>query len=433
MTLNEFEDRRAKLSAEKRALLEKRLKGLTTAATAAGHRPPVEPVRASTPVDAAVLAAELAPGAVPPVDRELWRAMVEAGEREARRLGVAPDLVADAAHEQRLDQQSAAFLSTAFRHLGVFQRLGEERTVASVIADCRVLPKYDKVLRRWMEALTEEGLLERRGEAYAARDAVPTPALDALLTGEQRSYYAKNLSAVLTGETHPLEFYLPGGSSASVESSYRETPIFRYCNGISSAVLAVQARDLPAQGRLRILEIGAGTGGTTSSLLPLLPPERTVFLFTDVSKFFTDLGSKKFQPFPFVRYRELDIEVDPVPQGFPAGSCDWIVAAHVLHATRNIEETLRHVLRLLSPGGVLLLLEETRFQRKYNFSMGFLPGFDRFEDYERRPLHPLLSSAKWREALLTAGFVDFATFTEPGSAAEVLGVDVMLARAAGGF
>jgi hypothetical protein len=46
------------------------------------------------------------------------------------------------------------------------------------------------------------------------------------------------------------------------------------------------------------------------------------------------------------------------------------------------------------------------------------------EDYGLRPLHPLLSSAQWRRELLTAGFVDFATFTAPGSAAEVLGVDV---------
>jgi SAM-dependent methyltransferase len=346
---------------------------------------------------------------------------------------VAPDLVADAAHEPRHDQQAAAFLGSAFRQLGAFQQVGEAWTIAELIARFRILPKYDKVLRRWLSALTEEGLLEHRGEAWAALQPIPTPQLEALASDELRAYYAKNLSAVLTGDTHPLEFYLPGGSSASVESSYRETPIFRYCNGISAAVLEVQARRLPAGGRLRMLEVGAGTGGTTASLLPLLPPESTIFLFTDVSKFFTDLGRKKFAQFPFVRYRELDLETDPVPQGFPAGSFDWIVAAHVLHATRNIEETLRHVLRLLSPGGVLLLLEETRFQRKYNFSMGFLPGFDSFEDYDRRPLHPLLSSAQWRRELLTAGFVDFATFTEPGSAAEVLGVDVMLARAAGGF
>jgi hypothetical protein len=216
LALNGIEDRRATLSAEKRALLEKRLKGLTVAA--AEPRPPVAAAPEVEPADTADLTPELAPGAVPPVDREIWHAMVEAGSEEARRRALAPDLVADAAHESRHDQQAAAFLGSAFRQL-----------------------------------------------------------------------------------------------------------------------------------------------------------------------------------------------------------------------TRNIEETLRHVLRLLSPGGVLLFLEETRFQRKYNFSMGFLPGFDDFEDYDLRPLHPLLSSAQWRRELLTAGFVDFATFTEPGSAAEVLGVDVMLARAAGGF
>jgi hypothetical protein len=64
--------------------------------------------------------------------------------------------------------------------------------------------------------------------------------------------------------------------------------------------------------------------------------------------------------------------------------------------------------------------------------MGFLPGFDSFEDYHRRPLHPLLSSSQWRQELLAAGFQDFVSFTEPGSAAEVVGVGVMLARLPGG-
>jgi SAM-dependent methyltransferase len=424
-----IEERRAKLSPEKQALLAKRLSSLTSAAAAkapAGTEP--------LPVGEQDLARELATAAdaPAPVSGALWRSMVEAGEREARELAVAPDLLADAAREQRLDEQAAAFLSTAFRNLEVFQRAGEKRTLDGLIAERGVLPKYRKVLRRWLAALREEGLLDQDGDAWVAREPIPTPDLDARITDEQRRYYGENLPAVLTGKVHPLEFYLPEGSSASVESSYRVTPIFRYCNGISAAVLAAQARALPAGARLRILEVGAGTGGTTSSLLPLLPPERTVYHFTDVSKFFTDLGRKKFQELPFLRYRELDVEKDPEVQGYPASSFDWIVAAHVLHATRRIAETLAHVRKLLAPGGVLLLLEETRFQRKYNFSMGFLPGFDNFQDYDLRPLHPLLSSAQWREALLAAGFTDFATFTEPGSAAEILGVDAMLARAPGG-
>jgi SAM-dependent methyltransferase len=433
---NETAARRSKLSPEKQALLAKRLGALTTAVEAKAPGVQPESAPAAEPDWAPELAA--APAAPSPVSRDLWRSLLAAGEQAAQRLAVVPDLLADAAREPELDRQAAAFLCAAFRNLGVFQRAGEERTIDAILAQHGILPKYGKVLRRWMEELREEGLVERRGnvgdagDAWMAPEPVPTPALDARITEAQRSYYGKNLAAVLTGAVHPLEFYLRDGSSASVESSYRELPIFRYCNGISAAVLEAQAQALPAGARLRMLEVGAGTGGTTSSLLPLLPPERTVYYFTDVSKFFTDLGRKKLQDFPFLRFRELDLERDPAAQGYPAASFDWVVAAHVLHATRRIAETLEHVKHMLAPGGILLLLEETRFQRKYNFSMGFLPGFDHFEDYDLRPLHPLLSSAQWRQALLAAGFADFATFTAPGSAAEVMGVDVMLARVPGG-
>ena len=47
------------------------------------------------------------------------------------------------------------------------------------------------------------------------------------------------------------------------------------------------ARRLPDDRKLRILEVGAGTGGTTAHVLPLLPADRTEYLFTDVSPLFT--------------------------------------------------------------------------------------------------------------------------------------------------
>lgn len=426
-----MEDRRSKLSPERRALLEKRLRGLSatvgTAVERPGERAPQRPGHAP---EADGLAAELAgPGEETfPIAPELWASMLEIGAREAAQLSRLPGLVADAEREPRHDRESVVFLCAALQEIGIFQQPGEEWTIQGLIDGFGLRPGHRKVLRRWMEALTEDGLLERRGDAWRALEPLPPPRLAAEIDEKQRAYYGGNLRAVLTGERHALEFYLSGGSSESVEASYREQPIFRYCNGISTALLAAQVRALPAERRLRVLEVGAGTGGTTASLLPVLPPERTLFVFTDVSKFFTDLGQNKFSEIPFLRFRELDIERDPVPQGFPAAGFDWIVAAHVLHATRRVAETLAHVRRLLAPGGVLLLLEETRFQRRYNFSMGFLPGFDRFEDFDLRPLHPLLTAEQWRRELHAAGFDSFASFTEPESAAEVMGVDVILAR-----
>jgi pyochelin synthetase len=438
--MTDIEGRRSKLSPEKRALLEKRLRGIAADTGGAGSapRPAEAPGVRSDELTADLLnardagaagdAGNVGAGPARLVGDELWRDLVDLGEREARRLAQEPDLLADAAREPRLDQVSTGFVCIALASLGAFRQAGEERTIDGLIRDLGVLPKHRKVLRRWFATLAEDGILEPRGEVYVSREPLPPAALVELASAEQQAYIREKLPEVLTGKSHPLEFFLPEGSSSTVEASYRELAIFRYCNGISDVLLANQVQALPAGRRLRILEIGAGTGGTTASLLPLLPAERTTFVFTDVSKFFLDLGRKKFAEFPFVRYRELDIEKAPEPQGYPAASFDWIVAAHVLHATRNIAETLAHVRRLLAPGGVLLLLEETRFQRKFNFSMGFLPGFDHFEDYALRPLHPLLTAELWGEALRAHGFADFVSFSEAGSAPFVLGVDVMLAR-----
>jgi len=431
------EARRSRLSPTQRALLERRLRGIALSAEAVrAERSAARPGSAPPPPGGGAgadtlddLPAIRPPGHPPLVDDELWAALAACGCETARRLAAAPELAAEAAQEAHLDRLAVAAVGVALERLGVFQAAGERRSVAGLIRDRGIAPQFHKALRRWLEMLAEERLVERDGEEYVAAAPLPPPALAGLLDAEERRLYSEKLPAVLTGELHPLEFYLPGGSSASAEASYRELPVFRYCNGIAAAVVAAQVRALPPASAIRLLEVGAGTGGTTASLLPLLPPERTAYVYTDVSRFFTDLGRSRFAAWERLRYRELDLERHPRDQGFPASCCDWIVAAHVLHATRDLVETLGHLRWLLAAGGILLLLEETRFLRRYNFSMGFLPGFDHFEDYALRPLHPLLPSGRWGELLLAHGFAGVAACTEPGSPPERLGVDVLLARA----
>ena len=58
-------------------------------------------------------------------------------------------------------------------------------------------------------------------------------------------------------------------------------------------------------------------------------------------------------------FKKLDIEVNPLEQGFTSGAYDLIVAASCLHATKNLNTTMSHVRKLLKPGGTLLLIEAT--------------------------------------------------------------------------
>jgi hypothetical protein len=74
----------------------------------------------------------------------------------------------------------------------------------------------------------------------------------------------------------------------------------------------------------------------------------------------------------------------------------------VLHATRNINETLENCRRLLKPGGSIVLGENTNPNDISSFIFGTLPGWWVAED--GRENGPLLSQSKWDEALRKAGF-----------------------------
>jgi hypothetical protein len=85
---------------------------------------------------------------------------------------------------------------------------------------------------------------------------------------------------------------------------------------------------------LKILEIGAGSGGATGSILPILKSkygERMYFsyTYTDVSAGFFVAAKDRFKDFEAIEYKVLDISKDPLDQGFEPNSYDIIVASNV--------------------------------------------------------------------------------------------------------
>ena len=91
-----------------------------------------------------------------------------------------------------------------------------------------------------------------------------------------------------------------------------------------------------ANPQLRILEIGAGTGGTTARVLEGLKSESggllySSYVFTDISTLFFDAGKQRFESYRNIEYRALDISKDPIEQGFEAGQYDLVIASNVSH------------------------------------------------------------------------------------------------------
>ena len=186
---------------------------------------------------------------------------------------------------------------------------------------------------------------------------------------------------------------------------------------------------------LKILEVGAGTGGTTSRVLPHLIFEQLEsrrhylsYTYTDVSSGFFASAKERFQDYEAIEYKTLDISKDPIEQGFEAGAYDLIIASNVgrtmlqmfllligqvLHATPIVTATLTNVRKLLSHKGRLLLEELSPPTKWVNFIMGTLPGWW-LGEHDGRIEEPYIPPPKWEQHLREAGFDGIHSFQHEG-------------------
>ncbi|KAI1770343.1 hypothetical protein F4818DRAFT_455735 [Hypoxylon cercidicola] len=162
---------------------------------------------------------------------------------------------------------------------------------------------------------------------------------------------------------------------------------------------------------LRILEVGAGTGGTTELILRDLVDEGgfpiySIYTFTDVSSGFLVKARERFSYAPNMEYKVLDISKSPLEQGFEGGgkgAYDLILAANVVHATPFIKETLGNIKSLLKPDGMLVLTELLPTLRTANYMFGHFSGWW-LGEADARPSNPLIPVERWDNELKGAGF-----------------------------
>ena len=181
---------------------------------------------------------------------------------------------------------------------------------------------------------------------------------------------------------------------------------------------------------LRILEIGAGTGATTAHLLPHLPADRTRYSSPTHPTCSRSRLRRCSGRYPFLRCALLDIDRDPVAQGFGQDRFDIVVAANVLHATPDLGRTLRHVRKLMAPGGHLVLLEGTAALRFLDLTFGLTEGWWRFGDDPARQEYPLIDADRWHALLKANGFEEVCYASSEGLVPGALpSLAVMTARA----
>ena len=242
--------------------------------------------------------------------------------------------------------------------------------------------------------------------------------------GELLCVVGDQLVPILRGETEPLEIMLMDGRL----TRHYEADVMNAHLSKSLGELVLNLSNLTSD--LSILEIGAGTAGTTLPILEALSrhKEEGTFLnytFTDISSgFFENARSKLAKWSRRITYKKLDIARDPEEQGFTPQEFDIVIATNVLHATPDMFVTMTNVRKLLKPQGKLFLLEASRHPALL-LSFFLLPGWwyaeDHCRDHDEGPMMPV---AVWNRLLLDTGFsgVDVNIQHLPGSPDQTIGI-----------
>lgn len=258
------------------------------------------------------------------------------------------------------------------------------------------LPSFSGNSSRWKELTTN---CQFREEISAN--------LDLTVQGRFFLKVGRNLLPILKGKLDPLEFLF---RDDLVSEFYKEVnkqvisykPLFQY--------LDLLVHQNP---RMRILEVGAGTGASTDHILAALGtgsdpdcrlPSCQQYDYTDISPAFFETAKSKYSHCgDKIRFFILDISSDPVQQGLEAGIYDVLFAASVLHATKNLEVTMRNARKLLKPGGKLIIFEVVHDAIRASFAFGLLSSWWLSEE-EDRARGPWITSERWNSLLYCTGF-----------------------------
>lgn len=322
---------------------------------------------------------------VEPEDERLETAMLRfAGDAVH---GAAAERVRE--HVRSLHHAARASMLQAFVEKGLFTTTAARHTADDVIDAMETHDRHRWLVRRWLAQLVDNGWLaidprtglHRRlapidlGTVPIAWQSVRNGIGDGLCSGSFIDYHetsVKHLRALFQGTQNPFDLLFPEGRHDVAQAIYRDDAAARYNNHAVAALIHRLVVDNETGEPLRVIELGAGTGATTSVVAPLLDGHDVDYLFTDLTPFFLQEARERFRDLSWMRFGIFDLNAEARAQGLFPCSADIVLCAGMLSSTRDVDAALDAAVGLLAPGGWLVLTEPTQEHPHILLTQGFM-------------------------------------------------------------
>ncbi|KAG0160799.1 hypothetical protein PDIDSM_8329 [Penicillium digitatum] len=317
----------------------------------------------------------------------------------------------------------------AFAELGCDLRAAKPGQVMERVVH---VPLLNGLANYLYDMLEKEAHMVKLDGLQIIRTAVPAPTISSsellhilLRDAPQHLYPHKlthfagsRLADVLSGKSDGIKVIFGSEEGRNLASGlYADSPLNKLSYAQIQDFLKRLVSRLPADGNpLKILELGAGTGGTTKWIVPLLaglgiPVE---YCFSDLAPSFVAAARKRFgKEYSFMKFQTVDVEKDPPAELI--NSQHVVLASNAVHATHSLTKSLGNIRKTLRPDGFMMILEMTRTIYWVDMIFGLLEGWWLFDDGRS---HAIADQSRWEQDLYSVGYshVDWSDGNHPESA-----------------
>ncbi|KJZ75225.1 hypothetical protein HIM_05419 [Hirsutella minnesotensis 3608] len=276
--------------------------------------------------------------------------------------------------------------------------------------------KYDRLVPRLWEILQSHGVVSideagniRRGNSVIddRSSSILQSRFEELFPEYEHEFQligltGPRLADCLSGKADAVSIMFGNAASLkTMENFYGESPMMSTMTEQLVLFLITLLKRSSSNHSVRILEVGAGTGGTTKRLAEALAIAgiETCYTFTDISASLVSKAKHKFKQYPWIDYATFNLEKD-IPERF-RNRFDIVVSANCVHATTDRTASCRRLREVLTRDGLMVLSEVTRVIDWYDICFGLLDGWWLVDGRTSYPLQP---AKAWMSTFEAAGF-----------------------------
>ncbi|VAW64320.1 Malonyl CoA-acyl carrier protein transacylase [hydrothermal vent metagenome] len=177
---------------------------------------------------------------------------------------------------------------------------------------------------------------------------------------------------------------------------------FLYKDKYLGSMIQIVMENAGVSGGVNFCEVGAGTGGITSHILPFLRSTEDSYTITDISGGFFENMKDEFSLYNKVtEYVSWDIS-EKAPD--VRNNLHLVAASNVIHASPNIRQALKNIHDSLADDGFFLLHEVTHGYSLALGVWGFIEDIWNYNDENERSNGAFTSKKRWFEILEESGY-----------------------------